>query len=95
MLLPTLSAGAGDFAAWNSPVDQNQFELISGQELLKAYFHTPNKARVFCQQCGSPIYSYRTDLPNIVRLRLGTITEERFPRQHKNFLLNINQILLN
>ena len=85
----------GSFAAWNSPVDQNQFELISGQELLKAYFHTPNKARVFCQQCGSPIYSYRTDLPNIVRLRLGTITEERFPRQHKNFLLNINQILLN
>ena len=77
----------GSFAAWNSPVDQNQFELISGQELLKAYFHTPNKALVFCLQCGSPIYSYRTDLPNIVRLRLGTITEGEIPAPTQEFFV--------
>ena len=75
----------GSFAAWNSPVDQNQFELISGKEQLKEYFHTPNKARVFCQNCASPIYSYRTDLPNIIRLRMGTITEGHIPAPFEEF----------
>lgn len=37
------------------------------------------KARVFCQECGSPIYSYRVDLPDIIRLRLGTVTQGYLP----------------
>ena len=62
-----------------------KFELISGKEQLKEYFHTPNKARVFCQNCASPIYSYRTDLPNILRLRLGTVTEGTIPAATEEF----------
>ena len=27
-----------------------------------------------CGHCGSPLYSARDDLPEIIRLRLGTVT---------------------
>lgn len=69
----------GAVFGWNSPIDQAQFDLLQGHECLKEYFHTENKARVFCRQCGSPIYSYRKDLPNVLRLRLGTVTEGHMP----------------
>ena len=72
-------------AGWNSPIDQTKFQFISGQDQLKEYLHTPNKARVFCQNCGSPIYSYRTDLPNIIRLRLGSVTEGKLPAPKEEF----------
>lgn len=75
----------GALGGWNSPLDQTQFEFISGQMQLKEYFHTPNKARVFCQNCASPIYSYRKDLPNIIRLRLGTVTAGNIPAPTEEF----------
>ena len=75
----------GSIAGWNSPIDQQKFEFLSGQKQLREYFHTPSKARVFCQHCASPIYSYRTDLPNIIRLRLGTVTEGHLPAPQEEF----------
>ena len=56
-----------------SPIPRDQFHLLQGAELLKEFRTTPHKARVFCSRCGSPLYSARDDLPNIIRLRLGTI----------------------
>ena len=47
--------------------------FTKGQELLKAYRSSPNKVRVFCANCGSPLYSARDDLPGVRRLRLGTV----------------------
>ncbi|MDS4049038.1 GFA family protein [Accumulibacter sp.] len=47
--------------------------MICGQDLLREYRAVPDKARVFCTNCGSPIYSAREDLPGIRRLRLGTV----------------------
>lgn len=91
----------GAFAGWNSPLDQTKFEFIFGREHLKEYFYTPNKARVFCQNCGSPIYSYRIDLPDVIRLRLGTVikgkisapTEEFFTEHKPHFIqLNMNDL---
>lgn len=69
----------GAMLGWNSPIDQSKFQIVRGQQYLKEYFHSPNKARVFCQECGSPIYSYRLDLPGVLRLRLGTVTEGYVP----------------
>lgn len=69
----------GSIFAWNSPLQQSKFEITTGLKFLKEYFHSPNKARVFCQECGSPIYSYRVDLPDIIRLRLGTVTQGHLP----------------
>jgi hypothetical protein len=77
----------GSIAGWNSPIEQSKFELISGREQLKEYFHTLNKARVFCQNCASPLYSYRTDLPDIIRLRLGTVTDGELPAPQQEFFL--------
>lgn len=77
----------GSLMGWNSAIDQSKFEVIRGLKYLKEYFHSPNKARVFCQECGSPIYSYRIDLPNIIRLRLGTVTAGHLPAPKEEFFL--------
>jgi len=56
-----------------SPVESARLRFITGTELLKEFRATPDKARVFCANCGSPIYSAKDDLPQIRRLRLGTV----------------------
>lgn len=55
------------------PVQTSKLTFVRGTELLKEYRATPGKARVFCARCGSPIYSARDDLPDIRRLRVGTV----------------------
>lgn len=63
----------------NAPVAESQFTFIKGSGLIKEYFSSPNKRRVFCSECGSPLFSQRTDMPEVIRLRLGTITEGVIP----------------
>lgn len=75
----------GGLFGWNSPIDREKFEVLRGLQYLKEYFHTSNKARVFCCECGSPIYSYRIDLPNVLRLRLGTVVEGLIPAPKEEF----------
>ncbi|HYM34304.1 MAG TPA: GFA family protein [Steroidobacteraceae bacterium] len=55
------------------PIESAKFKITSGKELLKEFRATPKKARVFCANCGSPIYSALDDKPNVKRLRLGTV----------------------
>lgn len=61
--------------ATNTPVDRSAFTLTQGQELLTEYESSPGKLRVFCRRCGSPIYSTKNDVPNVVRIRAGLINE--------------------
>ncbi len=56
-----------------SPVQSRLFVILKGQDYLKEYRSSPNKVRAFCRECGSPIYSARDDLPEMKRLRLGTL----------------------
>lgn len=56
-----------------SPVESARFRLLSGAELLREYRSSPDKVRVFCSRCGSPIYSALDQRPEIKRLRLGTV----------------------
>jgi hypothetical protein len=56
-----------------SPIESAKLRIIEGADLLKEFRGSPHKARVFCSNCGSPIYSIRDDLPEVKRLRLGTI----------------------
>ncbi|MCE8017709.1 GFA family protein [Halomonas sp. MCCC 1A17488] len=56
-----------------APIRSAEFRITRGAEYLKEYRATPNKARVFCTECGSPLYSARDDLPDAKRLRLGTL----------------------
>lgn len=55
------------------PIRANLFRITQGRDLLKEYRAVPHKARVFCSHCGSPLYSARDDLPDVLRLRLGTL----------------------
>ncbi|NVK36440.1 MAG: GFA family protein [Gammaproteobacteria bacterium] len=64
----------------NAPVDGRQFKITQGQDKLSAYESSSNKFRYFCSQCGSPIYSQRTDMPEQVRIRVGTVTHGHIPK---------------
>ena len=56
-----------------SPLAADRFRLVSGAHLLKEFRSSPDKVRVFCANCGSPIYSAKDDRPEVKRLRLGTV----------------------
>ena len=65
--------GQGSAFVAVSPIESAKFKITAGSELLKEYRATSVKARVFCSNCGSPIYSARDDMPEVKRLRLGTV----------------------
>lgn len=66
--------------ATNAPVNASLFELEKGEDYLQRYYSSPNKQRAFCKQCGSPLYSKRDDKPDVLRLRLGTVTQGHIPQ---------------
>jgi hypothetical protein len=57
----------------NIAVQESAFALLSGVEQLKAYEPLPGKQRVFCGNCGSPIYSCPSKLPGVLRIRAGSL----------------------
>ena len=63
----------------NAPINFNALKFTQGESLLKDYFSSPGKRRVFCSQCGSPLFSQLTSMPHIARLRVGTVTEGKLP----------------
>ena len=65
----------GTAFATNSPVLRSAFQLDSGAELLTEFESSPGKKRAFCSRCGSPVYSRRDDLPEVLRIRVGLINE--------------------
>jgi len=71
----------------NAPIDVAAFKLLQGEELLKAYESSPGKQRVFCANCGSPLFSRAADKPGLLRLRMGTLdTPIGFKPQAHNFV---------
>lgn len=65
-------AQGGPFAT-NIPVESSAFEWVAGRDLLKSFESSPGKLRHFCSKCGSPIYSERSSLPSVMRVRAGLI----------------------
>lgn len=55
------------------PVDTSGFRLTGGGEHLKRFESSPGVHRFFCGTCGSPIYSRRDAIPEMVRIRIGTL----------------------
>ena len=66
--------------ATNAPVLLEHFRVITGAEQMKEYNASEDKRRVFCSNCGSPLYSQRLENPGTIRLRVGTISEGLIPR---------------
>jgi len=56
-----------------SPVAASDFRIIKGQEFLRSYSTDTGVHRIFCGTCGSPIVSKRDNMPETVRLRIGTL----------------------
>ncbi|ARU04218.1 aldehyde-activating protein [Comamonas serinivorans] len=65
-------AQGGAFVAV-APVPRDALRLVRGADQLASYSASPGKRRVFCRDCGSPVYSERLDAPQTVRLRVGLI----------------------
>lgn len=65
-------ASGSAFAA-NAAVNRSEFQLVSGSDTLREFESSPGKIRVFCSRCGSPVYAYLTQTPEVIRIRLGTL----------------------
>lgn len=63
----------GSAFATNAAIPTTAFTLLKGKELLAEYESTPGVFRVFCKQCASPLYSQRPHMPELLRLRIGTL----------------------
>lgn len=84
--------GQGSAFVAVAPVLTEKFRFIRGEECLKEFRASPSKRRVFCAECGSPLYSERDDLQGIRRLRLGTLDTAVHPvRQYHAFVLTAHE----
>jgi hypothetical protein len=54
-------------------ISPDQLHLLSGQDAMVDYESSPGVYRVFCGRCGSPLFSKRDAMPELLRLRLGTL----------------------
>lgn len=55
-----------------SPINSSKI-TFEGREHIKEFQTTEKKVRAFCKNCGSPLYSARSDLPGVIRLRIGSV----------------------
>ena len=63
----------GSAFAANCSIDGSQFNIVAGEDSIKEYESTTGKYRVFCNNCGSPIYSKKDSIPGKLRIRLGLL----------------------
>jgi hypothetical protein len=61
-----------------SPVASSEFRIVKGEAYLHSYQHTNGFIRDFCGTCGSPIIGKRDSLPEIVRVRIGTLDTPKY-----------------
>lgn len=66
----------GSAFATNGNVEKKNFKFISGQDNLTTYQASETQTKLFCKTCGSPIMSKNTLVPDMVRVRLGTIESD-------------------
>ena len=55
------------------PIATAGFDLLEGAELLAGYESSPGVHRMFCRRCASPLYSRRDAMPELLRLRVGSL----------------------
>ncbi len=65
----------GSAFATNSPLDANKLKF-TGEEHITEFQSNATKVRAFCKHCGSPLYSARSDRPNIKHLRIGGVDSD-------------------
>ena len=56
-----------------TPINKNQLHILSGQTSLGEFQSSPGVHRVFCRDCGTPLFSKRDAMPDVFRLRIGSL----------------------
>jgi hypothetical protein len=64
---------SGSAFATNALVATKDFVVVQGEDTLKKFSTPAGVHRYFCGNCGSPIISSRDSMPDIVRVRVGTL----------------------
>lgn len=54
-------------------VSVRDYHLLSGKEAIAKYESSPGVRLAFCRQCGSSLYSERDSMPDLLRVRIGTL----------------------
>ena len=60
----------------NAPIAAESVSVVAGADHLRAYESSPGHDRVFCSNCGSPVFSRTTAAPGVLRLRVGLVDGE-------------------
>ena len=63
----------GTSFATNMQVREEDFSILSGQDVLKAYRSSPDELRHFCTECGSPVFSEAEHRRGILSIRCGLL----------------------
>ena len=63
----------GTSFATNMQVREENFTMLAGREILKAYRSSPDELRHFCSQCGSPVFSEAEHRRGILSVRCGLL----------------------
>ena len=71
---------SGTAFATNAPVPADKLRIVAGEQLLKGYESSPGAWRMFCGNCGSPVYKRSAATPGVVRVRIGLLDT---PAGHK------------
>ena len=79
---------SGSAFATNASVARSAFHLVAGEDLLQRYESSPGKWRFFCRSCGSPVFGEASDMPDLVRLRLGTFDDDPAVRPSYHFAVD-------
>jgi hypothetical protein len=56
-------------------IDENNFELIEGQDTLTAYQISENATKNFCRTCGTPIFNSYKKYPGNCMVQVGSLDD--------------------
>jgi hypothetical protein len=56
-------------------VEDEQFRLVAGEDVIKAWEPGDGGAKWFCPECGSPIHASSLARPGVVAVRFGVFDE--------------------
>ena len=75
---------SGSAFASNAVAATKDFVVVAGEDALGKFSTPAGVHRYFCSKCGSPIISSRDSLPDVLRVRLGTLDTpvEKGPGAH-------------
>jgi len=72
----------------NAEVESASFRWLAGDELLSEFASSPERRRVFCSRCGSPLVIRRLDHPATLVVSLGTLDSDPGARPSRHVFVD-------